>query len=69
MKRLILTIISGIMIMSLAGCVGYRQHHPWHGRRVVVVNRPKHPPMPPAHPRRPHRHHAPPPIPRRHHRF
>ncbi|MFC1793256.1 hypothetical protein ACFL3Q_06675 [Planctomycetota bacterium] len=69
MKWLIVTIILGILIISLTGCVGYRRHHPGHGRQVVVVTSPKHhPPMPPAPPRRPHGRHVPAPIPRRDHR-
>jgi len=65
MKRLILTIILGILIISLSGCVGYRSHYPWQGRRVVVVTSPRHPPMPPAPPRYPNDRHAPPPMPGR----
>ncbi|MGB2863628.1 MAG: hypothetical protein WBC05_09920 [Sedimentisphaerales bacterium] len=68
MKRLILTIILGILIISLTGCVGYRSHRPWHGRRVVVVTSPpRHPPKPPAPPRRPNGHRVPAPMPGRDH--
>jgi len=70
MKRIILTIIIGIMVMFLAGCVGYRHHHPWHSSEVVIVTGSNHPPLPPVYPRNMHRHHVPPPVPRRdHHRF
>ncbi|MBN2592182.1 MAG: hypothetical protein JXA81_01650 [Sedimentisphaerales bacterium] len=67
MKRLILTIILGILIISLTGCIGYRRHHPWHSRQVVIATSPKHPPLPPAPPRHPDRHLAPPTMPR--HRY
>jgi len=65
MKRLILTIILGILIISLSGCVGYRSHRPWQGPRVVVVTSPRHPPMPPAPPRYPNDHRGPTTMPRR----
>ncbi|MBN2593665.1 MAG: hypothetical protein JXA81_09180 [Sedimentisphaerales bacterium] len=69
MKRLIITIMIGILITSLAGCVGYRHHRP-HGRQVVVVTNPKPAPMPPAPRRSPRGRPAPPPIPRHdHHRY
>ena len=70
MKRLILTIILGILIISLTGCVSYRSHHPWQSRRVVVVTTPpRRPPMPPAPPRYPRDHRDPAPMPRRDHRY
>jgi len=70
MKRLIITIIIGILMTSLAGCIGYSHYHPWHGREVVVVTSPRHPPMPPVPPCPPRGHPAPPPMPRHDpHRF
>jgi len=64
MKRLILTIILGILLINLPGCVHYRTHRPWHSREVVVVTSPRRPHIPPPPPRYPHGRHAPKPIPR-----